>query len=86
MTSLPLIKLMRCRRSVARWQLPPAWPKGANRAGAASIYFKVDLHVSTVTSPSCIKTLSTVAGVQTIRIVRYIKAAMMQHQDEGCHA
>lgn len=41
-TFLPLTRLMRCRRSLARWQLSLAWPKGTSRAGAASIFSSVD--------------------------------------------
>ena len=42
MTFLPLIRLMRCSRSLARWQLSLAWPKGTSKAGAASIFSKVE--------------------------------------------
>ncbi len=42
MTFLPLMRLMRCSRSLARWQLSLACPKGTSNAGAASIFSSVD--------------------------------------------
>ena len=38
MTFLPCMRLMRCRRSFARWQASLDCPKGTSRAGAPSIF------------------------------------------------
>lgn len=42
MTFLPCMRLMRWRRSFARWQASLDCPKGTSRAGAPSIFSKAE--------------------------------------------
>lgn len=42
MTFLLRSRLVRCRRSFAKWQLSEAWPKGTSRAGAPRSFSSVD--------------------------------------------
>jgi len=64
MTFFPLMRLMRCSRSLARWQLSLACPKGTSNAGAASIFSSVDATCMTI---PCIADHDKLLLVPTVR-------------------
>ena len=53
MTFLPCIRLMRWRRSFARWQASLDCPKGTSRAGAPSIFSSADATCTIPLTSAC---------------------------------
>ncbi len=70
MTFLPLIRLMRCSRSLARWQLSLACPKGTSSAGAASIFSSVDATCMTIPCIADHNKLVLVSTVCSVSVYR----------------